>query len=236
MTLRNIHSLNLLHLVWSLAFIICCLTSTVSGYAHNGKEHADSSRSQTPVMATSNETPPGDQQQHESEGHGHQSEGAAAIPYATDFPMLEQLPTWHPLVVHLPVVLLPLALVFGLIGLWRRDIAWRAAILLCLLGGLAGALAASYWLHPHTVGLPEEISHILHEHENYADWTVWLSVGAALTALGSYVLASQRRVLEIFTVILLVGATVAVTLAGHHGAIMVYQQGVGARGAFIEAH
>lgn len=157
-------------------------------------------------------------------------------PYTAALPIVEEMPTWHPLVVHLPVVLIPLALLFAGIGLVYRDRAWQLATLLCAAGAVAGAVAASYWLHPHTGELPAAIAETLAEHETYADWTLWLSVGALLSAAAGWWRPAYLRVSSIATLVLLFGATVAVVLAGHHGSMLTYQQGVGARGAYLEAH
>lgn len=151
-------------------------------------------------------------------------------------PLLDSMPTWHPLIVHLPVMLLPLALLFGGIAFFRKEITWKIVTGLCLLGGAVGALMSAYWLHPHTHNLPSEIMAVLEEHETYADWTVGLSWGAVVAGAAWYFLPDYRRAAGIAMLVLLLGATAAVTLAGHHGAMLVYQGGVGAQGAYLEQH
>ncbi len=162
--------------------------------------------------------------------------GTAVDPFKADQPVLDALPTWHPLVVHLPVMLIPLALGFGVIALFRKEMTWKVVTGLCLLGGVVGAALSSYTFHPHTASLPAEVAAILEEHESYADWTLWLGVAALLSSAVWYFLPDWRRVAGIATLVLLLGATAAVTLAGHHGAMLTYQGGVGARGAFLEVH
>ena len=62
---------------------------------------------------------------------------------------LDEFPTLHPMVVHLPVVLLPLAFLLLVIEIFSRPKSPQLSSIIATFGGTAGALMASYWLHPH---------------------------------------------------------------------------------------
>lgn len=147
---------------------------------------------------------------------------------------LSDFPNLHPIVVHLPVVLLPLALLSQLASffIWRKPLGW--VTLACLLGGIAGAILAVTLTHPHTHDLTPAASQVLGLHDKYSEWTLWLS-GAALVGKGlSLWLLPDRRWLEVLITLVICGAAYTVSMTGHYGGTLVYIHGVGVQGNFIE--
>ncbi|MCP9236322.1 DUF2231 domain-containing protein [Lewinella sp. JB7] len=140
----------------------------------------------------------------------------------------------HPIVVHLPVVLLPLALLTQVASFfgWSKPLGW--VTLAALAGGVAGAILAVTLTHPHTQNLNPATQQVLGLHDTYADWTLWLSVAALVAKALSLWLLPDRRWLEWIVVLLLAGTAYAVTMTGHYGGTLVYIHGVGVQGNFVE--
>ncbi len=168
----------------------------------------------------------GDLHENGEEGeHAHSDEETASL---TEFPTL------HPLIVHFPIVLLITAAIFQILSFffYREAFSWAAFWMLLL--GAVGAYISSSYAHPHTEDLTLQAANILEEHERFADWTVWLSVAALVVKIISQFFLKQKQIIEIAVAALLVGASVSVSLAGHHGAQLVHLEGVGPKGEFLE--
>lgn len=151
-------------------------------------------------------------------------------------PSLTEFPTLHPLVVHFPIVLVIIAAVFQILSLFvfRREFSW--AVVFLALFGAVGAYLASNVFHPHTTELSENAQRLLVEHELYADLTFWLAAGGLLAKLVSNFIFKRPWWGETIATLALIGAAVAVALAGHHGAELVHKEGVGPKGMFLEMH
>lgn len=149
---------------------------------------------------------------------------------------ISEFPTYHPLVVHFPIVLIIIAAVFQLVSLvvFRSEMSW--AVLFLSLFGAIGAYLASNVFHPHTTALVENAQRLLAEHEFYADMTFWLAAAGFFAKVFSNFVFKRRWWSETVVTALLIGSAIAVSLAGHHGAELVHKEGVGPKGAFLETH
>lgn len=147
---------------------------------------------------------------------------------------LTDFPTYHPMVVHLPIILLLLAALVQLIGLIKPSSPLNWLTFLIAAGGTVGAYVAGTYVHPHTDGLSDAAQLALETHETYADYTVWL--GLLGTLLKGVTLWRPLKWLEGVAALVLVGAGIAVGLAGHQGGALTYQYGIGPRGAYLEQH
>lgn len=147
---------------------------------------------------------------------------------------LDDYPTYHPMVVHIPIVLLLLAALLQLVAVFRPSGPLNWLTLLVALGGTVGAYVAGTYVHPHTDGLSNAAQAALETHETYADYTVWL--GLAGTLLKGITLWRPLKWLEGVTLIALVSAGIAVGMAGHQGGALTYLYGIGPRGAYLEQH
>lgn len=100
-------------------------------------------------------------------------------------------------------------------------------------GGFAGALAAGTVFHAMPMGLPPTAAAVFKAHEQYASYTLWLSGLTLLLGIGGTLFKLQRRAYELLVLGVALAATGAVTVAGHHGAQLVYIQGIGPQGHLV---
>ncbi len=147
---------------------------------------------------------------------------------------LDAFDNLHPLVVHFPIVLLLFAALLQGIQLFvlKRNLDW--VIFLLIGSGFIGAYVAGTYVHPHTHGLTEVAQSILDNHDKYADWTVWSSALAAVLKGISLFWVKLKRGFEIAVFLIMAFSAFSVSQAGHYGAQLVYIQGVGPQGQFLE--
>lgn len=158
-------------------------------------------------------------------------------PAAEVYPMpapLADYPTYHPVVVHVPIVLLILAALLQLVLLAKPSASLNWLTFLIALTGTAGAYVAGSLVHPHTGELSAAAQNALESHETYADYTLWL--GLAGTVFKGVTLWRPLKWLDYLTTVVLIGAGVAVGLAGDQGGALTYKYGIGPRGAYLEQH
>ena len=144
--------------------------------------------------------------------------------------MFEDFPNLHPLVVHLPIVLILLAAALQAVLVFKDWPQVRWIALVVMVGGFAGAVAVSTVFHALPTGLPPKAAAIFAEHEEYAGYTTWLSGITLLLAGIGYYFKLQRRAYEVVVLVAAVAAAGVLSVAGHRGAQLVYVEGVGPRG------
>ncbi len=143
--------------------------------------------------------------------------------------------TFHPLVVHFPIVLLIIAALMQFVGLFYTKNNWDYIILFLLAGGALGAYLAGSFFHPHTEGLSHQAHEILKRHELFATLTLISSVTALFFKIVSiFLLKSRKKMFDIITAIILIVSAMSVSEAGHWGAHLTHIEGVGPQGKYIE--
>ena len=147
--------------------------------------------------------------------------------------MFEDFPNLHPLVVHLPIVLIMLAAALQAVLVFKDwpQVRWIALVVMA--GGFAGAVAASTVFHAMPMGLPRKAAAVFAEHEQFVSYTTWLSgITLLLAGIGFY-FKVQRRAYEVLVLVAAVAAAGALSVAGHRGAQLVYVEGVGPKGNLL---
>jgi uncharacterized membrane protein len=147
--------------------------------------------------------------------------------------MFSDFPNLHPLVVHFPVVLLLVAAALQTVLVFKDwpQVRWMA--LVAMAGGFAGGLAASTIFHAMPKGLPPKAAAIFAAHEQYASYTLWLAgITLLLAGVGEF-FQIRRRAYAGLVLASALAAAGAVSVAGHHGAQLVYVEGVGPKGNLV---
>lgn len=135
---------------------------------------------------------------------------------------LDEFPTLHPMVVHLPVVLLPFAFLLLVIEFFSRSEGPQLPSIIATFGGTAGALMASYWLHPHVESISKDALEVLEAHDLFAYITTGLASGASMCLLLRYFRwnSPDRRWWTGSALILLFFSSLSVAATGHLGATL----------------
>ena len=208
---------------WGLLFGCLLLLNVANTYAHGDDDH--NKKDSTEQLG----------QVQENDDHGEAAPGIKAKgnqPLKADF---DEFPNLHPLIVHFPIVLLLLAALLSIANIFflKRDVDWIITIFTGL--GALGAYAAGRWFHPHAHDLTEQMQAVLDQHDLYADWTIWLSITAFVLQLISQFILKQKRWAVIVVSLVLAGAAYSVSQAGHYGSQLVYIEGVGPKGHYLES-
>ena len=132
----------------------------------------------------------------------------------------------HPMFVHFPVALLPVALAFLLLARWKNSGHMLFAAKACLIAGLMGASAAVISGLMAEDSIPHnDTIHRMKETHKVAAITM-LSATAILTAWSRWITLGMRESFRWFTGTLILLNALLVSV-GDLGARMVYQEGAG---------
>lgn len=147
----------------------------------------------------------------------------------------DEFPNLHPLVVHVPIMMLILAALLEIIGffVFKKAMSW--IVLGFVIVGFFGAYAAAVLTHPHVGQLPEQARKVYEEHGMYGTWTLWLSGIAVLLKIASHFVFHGRIWAELVVTVVLIASAYTVSMAGHHGSQLVFIEGVGPQGKYLES-
>lgn len=147
-----------------------------------------------------------------------------------ELPEFFRTEVYHPLFVHFPIVLLLIATLFKIVSLWSKKVTYSEGGSILLVLGVI-----SVWIAVYTGDQADGIVSrqlcdptVLKEHENLATTTAWIfSMALVLDLLLKYVESFRKKSAYYIVALLMLAGSVTLTLAGHHGAELVYQQAAG---------
>lgn len=148
---------------------------------------------------------------------------------------IDAFPNYHPLIVHFPIVLLIIATLFQLLSFFFYKNEFSIATLILLTLGVISAWLASNTFHAHPEELTGSAKEIFETHEQMADFTWWFSLVALLIKILSHFFLKRKWWMESAVTLLLIGSAVTVSIAGHHGAMLVHMEGIGPKGNQLES-
>lgn len=145
-----------------------------------------------------------------------------------------EIPAWHPLAVHFPIVLIISAAAVLILWSIRGATFWRRCGLLLLTLGMTGALFSYFTgdeLEEQVEGTPI-VDELVPLHKDMALYTL-ITTGVALVLLAAVSLWLERRTTlerdppdpipaRVLVTLLVVAAAVLVAVTGHLGALMVW--------------
>ena len=139
-------------------------------------------------------------------------------------------PNIHPIVVHFPIALLSAAVLVDLLGLFMRKSAAIRDTATWLYCAGAGVAILAYFTGSNgadAMRLPAQVSPLVTEHSDWAFRTTWFFAFFASARLAvSYILPPKPIVLA-SAFALAVGGLVMLVETAQHGAILVFQHGLG---------
>ena len=220
--------------------LVLCLLATASTVLAHGTQSHEDKREQSAKGMSSGEAgdagQPGEDASPRSISSKHENGTESAIDFGgiIDDLTWSDFPTLHPMIVHVPVTLIPLAFVLALVGVFaaQRTFLWLALAFAAI--GLAGGFIAAFPTHPHTHGLSQAAESTLAKHDFFAYTTLWLTSLAVLVA--ATCIWKPVRLSRIGLALVLLLASLSVALTGHYGGTLAYVHGIGSQGRFLSAH
>jgi len=146
------------------------------------------------------------------------------------------LPSFHPIVVHFPIALLPAAALVDLLTLFSpRRSAVRNTATWLYLAGTAFALLAFVTGRSgvDAMALTPVLEPLVNTHENWAFRTTWFFAFFASLRLAVSYIFRPRPVILLLAFILACGGLAMLVETVEHGTVLVYQHGLGVRALLI---
>ena len=147
---------------------------------------------------------------------------------------LDDFPTLHPMVVHVPVIMIPVAFLFGLISIFLLNRYFVVLATAFAAAGLLGGYIAAFPMHPHTRGLSEAAARTLQQHDFFAYST--LGVTAFAVIVGASALLRPNFLTRGLLALTLLLASLGVSVTARYGGTLTYVHGVGVNGNYLDSH
>jgi uncharacterized membrane protein len=143
---------------------------------------------------------------------------------------MEFLGQYHTQIVHFPIALVLVSLLFDVVGRATDSAWWRKASLALLVFAVVGGAAAVLSGEPasevaeNKQGIPEAT---VEKHEDMGKIAAWLAGGALAARLVENGVGSARVLVGALALLLQLGAAVTIGIAGHRGGMLVQKHGAG---------
>jgi len=139
------------------------------------------------------------------------------------------LAPFHPQIIHTPIVMLIVGLLFELVGRLTKQDWWRKAAFAMLFLGVLGAIAAVLSGNPageaaEHAGAPEKA---VDAHEEAAMLALWVAIAALVARVMALGLKKIRAAVEVVALVLWLAAAIIVGVAAHRGGMLVFRNGAG---------
>ena len=144
---------------------------------------------------------------------------------------MNALAPFHPAIVHTPIALIIVGAAFELAGRALDREWWRkAAFAMLALGVLGAGLAVlSGRAAEESVEDQGVAKHAIEEHEEIAQLTLWLGLGAVLTRALAGRFGAARAAVAGLALLLHLAAATTVGIAGYRGGLLVFEHGAGVK-------
>lgn len=143
---------------------------------------------------------------------------------------MDFLGPFHTQLVHFPIALIIVSLLFDVVGRATDSAWWRKASLALLVFAVIGGAVAVLSGEPasevaeNRQGIPEST---VERHEDMGKIAAWLAAGALAARLVENSVGSARVLVGGLALLLQLAAAVTVGIAGHRGGMLVQQHGAG---------
>ena len=141
---------------------------------------------------------------------------------------MDFLGPFHPQIIHTPIVLIIVSLLFDLVGR-AFDLDWwrKAAVAMLVIGVLGAGVAvlsgeAASEVAENRQGIPEET---VDHHGDLAKLALWLGIGTLVVRGAAVALGPARPVASGLALVLHLATAVTIGVAAHRGGQLVYQHG-----------
>lgn len=145
---------------------------------------------------------------------------------------MEFLAPYHPAIVHAPIALIVISVLFDLVGR-ATDLAWwrRAAYAMLILGVMGAAFSvlsgrAAAEIAANHQGVPQEP---IGEHAQVAYLTLWVGLAAVIARALAPRLGGARAAVSGLALLLHLAAAVLVMSTGYRGGELVFDHGAGVK-------
>jgi uncharacterized membrane protein len=145
---------------------------------------------------------------------------------------MESLAPFHPQIVHTPIVLIIVSLLFELIGRATDLDWWRKASFALLILGVMGAGAALLSGEPaadHAARLQGVPREAIEAHEDMGKLTFWLALGAVVLRASVAFAGKARAFAAALALTMHLAAAVTVGWAAHRGGRLVFEHAAAVR-------
>ena len=140
------------------------------------------------------------------------------------FPHFCFFETFHPLIVHIPVTLIPFSLFLYILSIFFKNNHFKIITNISLITGLLGAIVSTFLVHPHNLFLTEKAEKILNIHDKFAYLTLCFTLVSCIFLIieSNLFRFIKMKITYIIPLILIALSSLTVVITGHYGASLTH--------------